>query len=119
MGRGFKISPDQNFNFELPELNGLMNQNSKKPKLGISIEDTETAEGVKIKSVTAGSPAEKAGLKVNDLITEFDKNKVSDVNDLKWNYLQEGQVLKFVIQRNGLVKEVEVKIPKKLKSADL
>ena len=41
------------------------------------------------------------------------------MNDLKWNYLQEGQVLKFVIQRNGLLKEVEVRIPKKLKSADL
>ena len=122
MRRGFKISPDQNFNFEFPELNeldGLMNQNSKKPKLGISVEDIESGTGVKIKSVTAGSPAEKAGLKINDIITEYNNNKVTDVNDLKWNYLQEGQALKFVIQRNGLLKEVEVKIPKKLKSADL
>jgi hypothetical protein len=122
MRRGFKISPDQNFNFELPELkelDGLMNQNSKKPKLGISVEDIESGTGVKIKSVTAGSPAEKAGLKINDIITEYENNKVTDVNDLKWNYLQEGQVLKFVIQRNGLLKEVEVRIPKKLKSADL
>jgi serine protease Do len=122
MRRGFKISPDQNFNFELPELkelDGLMNQKSKKPKLGISVEDIESGTGVKIKSVTAGSPAEKAGLKINDIITEYENNKVTDVNDLKWNYLQEGQVLKFVIQRNGLLKEVEVKIPKKLKTADL
>jgi serine protease Do len=120
--RGFRISPDKNFNFEMPELNeldGLMNQNNKKIKLGISIEDMESGEGVKIKSVTAGSPAEKGGLKSNDIITQYDENKVSDVNDLKWNYLKEGQVLKFTIQRNGEKKKIEVKIPKKLKSADL
>ena len=62
---------------------------------------------------------EKAGLKSNDIITEFDENKVTDVNDLKWNYLQEGQVLKFTVLRNGEKKKIEVKIPKKLKSADL
>jgi serine protease Do len=104
---------------ELKELDGLMNRDSKKPKLGISVEDIESAEGVKIKNVTSGSPAEKAGLKTNDIIIQFDENKVSDVNDLKWNYLQEGQVLKFTIQRNGEKKKIEVKIPKKLKSADL
>ena len=120
--RGFRIRPDQNFSFEMPELkelDGLMNRNTNKPKLGISVEDIESSEGVKIKSVTAGSPAEKAGLKTNDIIIQFDENKVSDVNDLKWNYLQEGQVLKFTIQRNGEKKKIEVKIPKKLKSADL
>ena len=120
--RGFRITPDQNFGFEMPELkelDGLIGLDNKKPKLGISVEDIESAEGVKIKNVTAGSPAEKAGLKTNDIIIQFDENKVSDVNDLKWNYLQEGQVLKFTIQRNGEKKKIEVKIPKKLKSADL
>lgn len=121
--RGFRISPDQNFSFEMPQLKELdgmiLNRNNKKPKLGISIEDMESGEGVKIKSVTAGSPAEKAGLKTNDIITQYDENKVTDVNDLKWGYLQEGQTLKFTIQRNGEKKKIEVKIPKKLKSADL
>lgn len=119
LGRGFRISPDQNFNFEMPELDALNARINKKPKLGISVEDIESGEGVKIKNVTGGSPAEKAGLKSNDIITEFDENKVTDVNDLKWNYLQEGQVLKFTVLRNGEKKKIEVKIPKKLKSADL
>ncbi|MEN9702311.1 MAG: hypothetical protein RIR55_1653 [Bacteroidota bacterium] len=119
LDRGFRISPDQNFNFEMPELDALNARINKRPKLGISIEDTESGEGVKIKNVTTGSPAEKAGLKSNDIITEFDENKVTDVNDLKWNYLQEGQVLKFTVLRNGEKKKIEVKIPKKLKSADL
>ena len=119
LGRGFRISPDQNFNFEMPELDALNARINKKPKLGISVEDLESGEGVKIKNVIVGSPAEKAGLKSNDIITEFDENKVTDVNDLKWNYLQEGQVLKFTVLRNGEKKKIEVKIPKKLKSADL
>jgi serine protease Do len=119
LGRGFRMSPDQNFNFEMPELDALNARINKKPKLGISVEDTESGEGVKIKNVVSGSPAEKAGLKTNDIIIEFDENKVTDVNDLKWNYLQEGQVLKFTVLRNGEKKKMEVKIPKKLKSADL
>ncbi|MEN9697279.1 MAG: hypothetical protein RLZ56_700 [Bacteroidota bacterium] len=120
--RGFRISPDQNFNFEMPDmpaLDGMIQRNNKKPKLGLSIEDTELGEGVRIKSVSSGSNAEKAGLKVNDIITQFDDEKVTDVSDLQWEYLQEGQVLKFTILRNGEKKQIEVKIPKKLKTADL
>lgn len=114
MGRGF--------NFEMPampELDGMMNRFNRKPKLGISIEDIESGEGVRIKNVVAESPADKAGLKTNDIITQFDEHKVTDVSDLKWEYLQEGQVLKFNILRNGEKKNIEVKIPKKLKSVDL
>jgi serine protease Do len=118
-GREFRIRPDQNFNFEMPELDALNSRFNRKPKLGISVEDIEAGEGVKIKNVNAGTPAEKAGFKANDIIIQFDENKVTDVNDLKWNYLQEGQVLKFTVLRNGEKKKIEVKIPKKLKSADL
>ena len=120
--RGFKISPDQNFNFEMPtmpEMDGLLHSVNKKPKLGISIEDMESGNGVKINRVSPSSPAEKGGLKPNDIITQFDNHKVTDVSDLKWEYLQEGQVLKFEILRNGEKKNIEVKIPKKLKTADL
>ncbi len=120
--RGFKFGPGQDFNFEMPELNdldALSNKMDKKPKLGISIEDLENSEGVKIKSVTAGSAADKAGLKVNDIITHVDTKKVADVSDLKWDYLQEGQVLKFSILRGTEKKNIEVKIPKKLKTANL
>jgi serine protease Do len=120
--RGFRISPDQNFKFEMPEmpeLDGLTYPSNKKPKLGISIEDTESGDGVRIKNIVAGSNADKAGLKVNDIITQFDNKKVTDVSDLKWEYLLEGQVLKFSISRNGEKKNIEVKIPKKLKTANL
>lgn len=122
MRRGFRISPDQNFNFEMPEmpsLDGLTGRLNRKPKLGISIEDLESGEGVRIKSVTEASPAEKGGLKANDIIVQFDEKKVKDVSDLRWEYLQEGQTLKFTVQRGAEKKNIEVKIPKKLKTADL
>jgi serine protease Do len=120
MRRGFQFVPGQNFEMPtLPGLNGIINSMDKKPKLGISIEDLETGEGVKIKTVTTASPAEKAGLKVNDIITKMDDKVVKEVTDLKWEYLKEGQNLKFTILRNGEQKSIDVKIPKKLKTADL
>lgn len=54
---------------------------------GVSI-DEETAkqknipEGVGVVSVTEGSVAEKAGLKANDIITKFDGQKVTSVEDI-------------------------------------
>jgi serine protease Do len=125
MRRGFKMNPNnpnQNFYFEMPDmpnLDGLTNKFNNKPKLGITIEDLETGEGVKVKSVNEGSPAQKAGFKANDIIEQYDNQKVTDVNDLKWGYLSEGQTLKFMVKRGNDKKLIEVKIPKKLKTADL
>lgn len=60
-------------------------------------------EGVGIVSVTEGSPAEKAGIKENDVIVEFDGKKVStveEINEIKATK-QEGDKVKVVIDRNG------------------
>lgn len=102
----------------LPNLEGI-DVMSKKPKLGISIEDLEEGHGVKIKTVNSGSPAEKAGLKVGDIITTVDKHEVKEVNDIKWQYFDAGQNIKVGIIRNKENKIIEVKIPKKINSADL
>ena len=123
-GRGNQRRPG--FNFELPnmpELNGIMDRYVRKPKLGITIEDLETGEGVKITSVAEGSPAEKAGLQKNDVITSLNDKKVKDVDGIKpiisGNNNVEGSTLKFNINRNGKANVIEVKFPKKLKTADL
>lgn len=109
--RGFRLP-------ELPNLEGI-DVMSKKPKLGISIEDLEEGHGVKIKTVNSGSPAEKAGLRVGDIITTVDKHEVKEVNDIKWQYFEAGQNIKVGIIRNKENKIIEVKIPKKINSADL
>ncbi|MDP4620087.1 MAG: PDZ domain-containing protein [Sediminibacterium sp.] len=113
----------QRFGFELPqmpELNNLFG-NIEKPKLGISVEDIEENEGVKISSVSENSPAAKAGLKEDDIITEVNDKKVKDVDGIKpiIKGATEGTIFKFNITRNGKKTMIEVKIPKKLKTADL
>ena len=109
--RGFRL-PD------FPNLEGI-DVMAKKPKLGISIEDVEEGQGVKITTVNRYSPAEKAGLKVGDIITNIDKHEVKEVNDIKWQYFEAGQNIKVGIIRNKENKIIEVKIPKKINSADL
>jgi serine protease Do len=130
----YEFVPDnfnQNFNkdfnknfrkgFALPNLPNLeeIYVNTKKPKLGISIEDLEEGNGVKITAVNEASPASKAGLKIGDIITSIDKHEVKEVNDIKWQNFDTGQTLKLSIMRNKEVKTIEVKIPKKINSADL
>jgi S1-C subfamily serine protease len=74
---------------------------------------------VKITAVNEASPASKAGLKIGDIITSIDKHEVKEVNDIKWQNFDAGQTLKLSIMRNKEVKTIEVKIPKKINSADL
>lgn len=113
----------ERFGFELPQISEFNNLfgNIEKPKLGISVEDVEDSEGVKISSVSENSPAAKAGLKENDIITQVNDKKVKDVDGIKpiIKAATEGTTFKFNINRNGKNSVIEVKIPKKLKTADL
>ena len=121
--RGRGNNGTQRFGFEIPQMPELNNifGTIEKPKLGISVEDVEENEGVKISSVSENSPADKAGLKENDIITEVNDKKVKDVDGIKpiIKGATEGTIFKFNITRNGKKTVVEVKIPKKLKTADL
>jgi serine protease Do len=115
--------PNQ-YKFNLPDfpgMEGIMENIERKPKLGISIEDIEEGEGVKITQVTENSPAFKQGLQKEDIIVQINDKKVKDVDGLK-SFLQtakEGNSYKFQVKRNKELKTIEVKIPKKLKTADL
>jgi serine protease Do len=51
------------------------------PDIAKSLDRAETT-GVLVSSVTEGSPAERAGLKSGDIITEYDGRKVERVGDL-------------------------------------
>lgn len=63
------------------------------PALGIQVENlnqqlgeyfgVRSGEGLLVKSVEKGSPAEKAGLKAGDVITRADNEKISDRADLR------------------------------------
>lgn len=53
----------------------------KKPYLGCSIRANEDGKGMKIVMIKSDSPAEKAGLKVKDIIKEIDSKPVRTINE--------------------------------------
>lgn len=122
--RKLQIQP-RRFNFSIPHFPGMDDLNlagiENKPKLGISIEDVENGEGVNITNVTENSPAAKSGLKENDVIVKVNDEKIKDVDDLKpiIKEAKEGANFTFQIKRNKEIKTIIVKLPKKLKTADL
>ena len=118
---------NNDFNLKMAPMSKMNNNffkfkyNNNKPKLGLKIEDTETNTGVKIISVEQGSAADKAGLKKDDIITSFNGEKVNSVEELidQVNDSEDKESLNIKALRNNSEMNFEVKIPKKLNSADL
>ena len=96
----FHMRPkDFNFHFEMPQLDRLRVLPELKlfsmgrPLLGIDAEDLSgqlggyfgapEGEGVLVRSVNEGSPAEKGGLKAGDVITQVNGERVKTVSDLR------------------------------------
>jgi serine protease Do len=111
-----KMNYDYNFNND-----GNYSFSYGKPRLGIKAQDLEEGKGAKVLDVDDESAAEKAGIKEGDVINEFDGKPVENADDLsklaradkeKYSY-------KIKLTRDGKSQEVEVKIPRKLKTADL
>jgi serine protease Do len=91
------------------------------PKIGISIEDLTEGSGAKVLDVTEGSPAAKAGIAKNDIITSVDGSSICDVATLqeKAANLKAGDNIALKLTRDGKSKEVTIKIPKKVKKANI
>ena len=94
---------------------------SFKPKLGIKAQDTEDGKGVKVLDVDDESAAEKAGIKEGDIITRFDGKDVNSANDLSEGAraAKDKVSIKVNLLRDGKPQEIEIKIPKKLRTANL
>jgi serine protease Do len=94
---------------------------SGQPKLGLSVQDSEDGKGVTILDVDSESNAEKAGLKENDLITEIDGKAVNSADEVA-KIIKESKdktSVKMKVMRGAKAQTVDVKIPRKLKTADL
>jgi len=116
MMNGF--NPGNNFDFRMPRQNFDFHFNNNRPKLGLQIEDTEDGNGVKVTEVQQGSAAETAGLKKGDVITQFNGEKVTGVNDItsKINQSENKNDFKIKATRDKKEMSFDVKIPKVLKS---
>jgi len=130
----FSYGPGQNFKMEMPDYelfaprvqatprvrNGQAWSNGA-PRLGLSVQDTDDGKGVKVIDVDNESNAAKAGLKENDIITNFNGTEVNSADEVA-KLVKENKdkpTISLKIKRDGKVQTVEVKMPRKLKTADL
>lgn len=100
---------------------GYFNHENMRPALGLKIEDTQEGTGVVVLEVKPESPAEKAGVKAGDIITEIDNKKIDNVNDAKSHLQQSGNKNEYRIRakRGSMNKEFDIHIPKTLKSVNI
>ncbi len=113
------------FNFEMPESaiapNGFNFNFSRKPRIGLQIQDVEEGKGVTVKDVDEDSPASKAGIKDGDVITQVNGKEIAGVDELRDEIkdVKEGDAVKFTYKRGNKTQIAELKIPKRLKTANL
>lgn len=129
-GENFKMNfGDMNFENIMPRTPsaprvqgyGQIYNRSGAPKLGLSVQDTDDGKGVKVLEVDEESNAKKAGLKENDIITEIDGKAVNGADEVAKIIRESKDKISVMVklQRSGKTQNVEVKIPRKLKTADL
>jgi serine protease Do len=120
----------QSFRFAVPRVNPEIHVTppptpdgfgwNSRPRLGIRAQDTEDGKGVKVLDVDEDSPADKAGVKEGDIITQFDGkavNSASGLADLARGSMAK-QTVKIRVLRGGKTQDLDVKIPRKLKTTD-
>lgn len=91
------------------------------PKLGIKIQDTETENGVKVLDVEKESLSATAGLQKDDIIIAIADKNINNTDEareaLSDNKTKPNYTIK--VKRNGKEELLTVKVPKKLKVANL
>ncbi|HXD78986.1 MAG TPA: PDZ domain-containing protein [Puia sp.] len=128
--KAFTVEPFNMYKFEMPDMKAPVPGNWPKEflgtygnsvKFGIRAQDDEDGKGAKILDVDDESAAAKAGLKEGDVITRFDGKEIKSVTDLTEaaRAAREKTSVKVSILRDGKSQELDVKVPKRLRTADL
>ena len=138
---GYAFGEGQNYDFKMPEMNfkqfeNLPNMKSLpraraygdmahlyggQPRLGLSVQDTDDGKGVKVLEVDEESNAAKAGVKENDIVTHVNDKEVNSADEVA-KLVKENKdkpSMRLQIKRDGKSQNIEVKMPRKLKTADL
>jgi serine protease Do len=96
-----------------------------RPRLGIDAEDiggqlgsffgAPDGEGILVRSVNSGSPAEKAGMKAGDLITSFNGERVRSLGDLRQKLAaqNDAKTAKIVVLRSRSEVTLSVELPER------
>ncbi|MBC7934630.1 MAG: PDZ domain-containing protein [Rhizobacter sp.] len=114
-------APHFNDNFNFNEDAFLRGYGMGRQKLGLKIQDLEEGSGVKVLEVEEGSAAEKAGLKKEDVIVAVGDAKVNNTDEAREQLHKNAEKSAYTIEakRNGSTMKFDIKIPKKLKTANL
>lgn len=97
-----------------------------KPYIGVTVSNVGSEakgyglpEGAAVQSVTADSPAEKAGLQSSDIITSVNGKEISGSNELvsMVSACSVGDILKLTVYRRGETLEITVTVSEQTKSA--
>jgi serine protease Do len=113
------------YNFDFKDnfqgLNRVYSYSGGRVRLGIRAQDTEDGRGAKVLSVDNDSPADKAGIREGDIITEFEGKDIKDADDLAEaaRSVKDQSSMNVRLQRDGRSQTVEVKVAKKLKTTNL
>lgn len=94
---------------------------ASRPKLGLSVQDTDDGKGAKVLDADDDGNAAKAGIKEGDIITQVDDKAVNSADEIS-KLIKEKKdqpLIRLQILRNGKPQTIEVKIPRKLKTVDL
>ena len=96
-----------------------------RPRLGIDAEDiggqlgsffgAPDGEGILVRSVNGGSPAEKAGMKAGDVITSFNSERVRSLGDLRQKLASQNdaKTAKIGVLRNRSQVTLSVELPER------
>lgn len=112
-----------NLNDDLAEIqsDAIYNAFGNRKKIGLKIQDTEEGNGVKVINVEDSSAAATAGIKKDDIITEINGKKIENTDDAREELVpdEDKKSYKIKINRGGSEMNFDVKIPRKLKTANL
>lgn len=98
----------------------------EKPYIGVSVADVSSEtqayglpQGAAVREIKEGSPAEEAGLQLNDIITKVNDTDISGSSDLvKFiNDCSAGDVLRLTVFRQGESIELELTVGEEIQSA--
>lgn len=105
----------------LDALAELDNVFPRQKKLGLKIQDNENDSNVKVIGVDSASAAEKAGLKKDDLIIEIGGTKITNTDEAREQLHAEEGKQSYTVKalRDGKPMTFEIKIPKRIKTANL
>ena len=96
-----------------------------KPYIGVSVSDVSVQmqryglpKGAAVQSVTSGSPAEKAGLQANDIITKVNDTAISSASSLTKliNAASSGDTLRLTVYRQGATVTLTVTVSEHLQT---